>query len=241
MNKNLMWRLLLILVVGPLAGGVFYFASRYVLVSVLHFCVGQFFACGLTNFRFLTWLFLMFYIGEWIVYFIVSCCAGKDKVWTLRRFVGDYVEEYLNGAQVTRLKELRKKADVTKRTVAALLSLSGVILSITILGWLRLQLSSYQEVFFYLMSFALIGALASLFVSLESLDTAANPLFDDSRKKPYLKRLYYRGTRWYLVGLACFMLSLLCGLAIIEVFVSFIGTVLFLIFILCHNYWRMSI
>lgn len=238
-KKNLILRLLFIIVVGPLVGSVFYFVSWLVLMKGLHFPVAQFFA--LNNWKFLTWLFLMFYMGEWFVYFIVSWKKRKEKVWTLRRSIRDHFEQYLEDAGETKLKELREKANVTKQTVAVLLSLSGVVISIYILGWLRLlsglELSSYQEVFFYFMGLALISALAPLFVSLESLDTAANPLFDDTGKKNYLEHLYSRGTKWYLVGLACFMFSLLCGLAIVEVLISLIGTVLFLIFILFHNYY----
>ena len=179
---------------------------------------------------------LALYVSAIVLPFII-----RDKVWTLRRSIGDHVNQYLNEAGLNedgekKLKELREKASVTKHTVAVLLSLSGVVVSIYISGWLsKPELDPYQKLFFYFMGLALISALAPLFVSLEALDTAVNPLFDTG-KKEYLKRLYSRGTRWYLVGLACFMFSLLCGLAIVEVLISLIGTILFLIFTLSHNY-----
>lgn len=293
-NKKLRWRVLSI-VAGLFVGFVFYFLSWFILMKGLHFPVEQFFHFTVNNWQFWTWLLLMVYIGEWVVYFFVSskiraadlfyslvvmifvyillwwrlpglqqldpyqevffwltCLALyvsaivlpfiiRDKVWTLRWFIGHHLDRYLNEAGSS--EKLRSKAEATKNSSAVLLSFSAVMISVYILAYLQHEpnLDSYQKVFLWLTGLALIGALVLLFISLEALDTAVNPLFDDLMLKNSLKSLYDRGTKYYLMGLGCFMFSLLCGLAIVNVFICFIGTVFFFVLtFFFHNYRRID-
>lgn len=295
-NKKLRWRALSI-VAGFFIGFVFYFVSWFILMKGLSFPVEQFFHFTLNNLQFWTWLLLMVYIGEWVVYFFVSsktrvvyllffsvimallycilgllllqldpyqkvlfCVTGlvlgsamiclfikRDKVWTLRWFIGHHLDRYLNDQYLnetgsSKLVKLRSKAEATKNSSAVLLSFSAVMISVYILVYLQHEpnLDSYKKVFLLLSGLALTGALLLLFISLEALDTAVNPLFDDLMLKNSLKSLYDRGTRYYLMGLAFFMFSLLCGLAIVNVFICFIGTIFFFVFFSFHNYRRID-
>ena len=181
----------------------------------------------------------MAYVSQWIIYF---CIPQKGNVWTtLRNYVNYNVGKYLDNSRCSpgQLAKIRDKAKATKSTVGILLSLSGVIISFLLLTEFDKScvVKSYEGIYLETMALAILIALAFLFVSLEALDTAINPFFDDPSRLNELRKLYNRGCKFYLRGLAAFTFALLCGLAILlPALVAFVGILFFIVCMLCHNY-----